>query len=86
MIDSALKERLKTVRQVDFPVAIFKYLFNGKGLDLCRGSKSLNKEDFDPAWFPKDWHSSTINKRGSKRAIVFPVIFRSFFRKTFRKR
>uniref|UniRef100_A0A7M5VAH3 Chromo domain-containing protein n=1 Tax=Clytia hemisphaerica TaxID=252671 RepID=A0A7M5VAH3_9CNID len=80
--EASLKERLKSVKQLDFPVAIFRYLFNGRGEDLARGSKLLQKHDFDPQWFPKNWHSSLINKRGTRRDIVFPVTIRCFLSKS----
>jgi len=80
--DASLKERLKSVKQLDFPVAIFRYLFHGRGLDKKRGSKQLYKHDFDPQWFPNDWHKSIINKRGSRREIVFPITIRCFLSKS----
>eukprot|EP00111_Clytia_hemisphaerica_P010588 TCONS_00030958-protein len=43
--DASLKERLKSVKQLDFPVAIFRYLFHGRGLDKKSGSKQLYKHD-----------------------------------------
>ena len=80
--EAALKERLKSVKQLDFPVAIFRYLFNGKGSSLKRGGKSLTREDFDPSWFTGNWYSALINKRGTKRIILFPVTIRSFLHKS----
>ena len=61
---------------------MFRYLFHGRGVDKKRGYKSLNKDDFDPPFFPKDWHTGLINKRGTKRIILFPVIMRSFLSKS----
>ena len=69
--ETSLKERLKSVKQLDFPVSMFRYLFHGRGVDKKRGYKSLNKDDFDPRFFPKDWHTGLINKRGTKRIILF---------------
>eukprot|EP00111_Clytia_hemisphaerica_P002237 TCONS_00006272-protein len=80
--ETALKERLRSVKVLDFPVAIFRYLFHGRGVDKKRGNKSLNEEDFDPHWFPNNWHSGLINKRGTKRIILFPVVVRSFLSKS----
>uniref|UniRef100_A0A7M5UMW5 Chromo domain-containing protein n=1 Tax=Clytia hemisphaerica TaxID=252671 RepID=A0A7M5UMW5_9CNID len=80
--EASLKERLRSVKQLDFPVSIFRFLFNGRGLDKKRGYKSLNKDDFDPQWFPKDWHTGLINKRGTKTMIRFPIVMRSFLSKS----
>ena len=80
--ESALKERLKSIKQLDFPVAIFRFLFNNKGVDMKRGYKSLEKKDFESLWFAGNWYSAFINKRGTKRAIRFPVAIRSFLSKS----
>uniref|UniRef100_A0A7M5WXK7 Chromo domain-containing protein n=1 Tax=Clytia hemisphaerica TaxID=252671 RepID=A0A7M5WXK7_9CNID len=66
-IEAALKNRLKSERQIDFPIAIYRFLFNGRGEDKPRGVKVLQKKDFDRRWFPKDWYVSLINERGTKR-------------------
>ena len=80
--ESALKERLVSVKHIDFPVAIFRFLFLGKGEGLLRGVLSLQNGDFDPKFFPSDWHSVVINKRGTSRKILFPVTLRSFLAKS----
>ena len=49
---------------------------------MPRGSRSFEKSDFDPKWFPEKWDAAIVSKRGTKRSIIFPVVMRSFLSKS----
>ena len=66
----------KNALTIDMPTDVFKYLFDGKVVDVGHGYKEYSQEDFDCKVFSKEWY---VHNNGNDDicAIDFPVRMKS---------
>ena len=65
-----MKEMLQSVKHLDFPVVIYRFLFHFKGIDLLGGSISLDNKLLVKAAvtsFPRKIQKQKNSKQASKR-------------------
>ena len=58
------------------PTDVFKFLFDGKGVDAYRGYKEYTLEDFDPKVFFQEWYVHK-DQKGVGCAVDFPFRMKS---------
>ena len=61
---------------IDMPTDVFKFLFDGKGVDANRGYKEYSLEDFDPKVFFQEWYVHK-DQNGDRCAVDFLVRMKS---------
>lgn len=66
----------KNALTIDMPTDVFKFLFDGKGVDVGRGYKEYSLEDFDPKVFLEEWYLHK-DRNGDGCAVDFPVRMKS---------
>ena len=61
---------------IDVATDVFRFLFDGKGMDVGKGYREYNLSDFKPEYFVGGWHAN-FDENGDVCAIDFPLRMKS---------